>query len=104
VEGLVKNGFVNTNNSNRILAMEVVNQVFLREERDLNLQRGVNVDPILGAYRGYHEVEECNSCVEGNGLFMHFVTVEAFFQNSCTDCHFGGKGIKCTFRHTSNVQ
>jgi hypothetical protein len=47
----------------------------LREERDLDIQRGINMEAILGAYRSYYEVEVCNLFAEGNGLFTHWARI-----------------------------
>ena len=98
VEELVRNGFITTGNCKKLAGQAGVRDVFLREERDMNLSRSANVEAILGQSRGKIEEEECEGCAEGMGLFTFCVTVEGMFKGSCTNCHFGSKASGCSFR------
>lgn len=94
----MRNNFQTTGNCKKLLAKPGVREVFLREEKELNLQRSANVEAILGQSRGEIEEEECNGCAESGGSFTDCVTVEGILQGICTNCHFGSRGVKCSFR------
>lgn len=103
-EVLVRTQYVTTANCKKLLSQEGVRDVFLRWERDMNMQRSVNVEAILGQSRGEMEGEECVGCAGGLGLFTSCITVEGMFSGSCTNCHFGSKGAKCSFRQKTGVK
>ena len=98
VEGVVRNGFTTSGNCKKLLAQEGVREVYLRGERDMKLGRTANVEAILGQSRGAMEGQECDGCAEGIGPFTTCVTAEGMFGGSCTNCHFGSRGKKCSFR------
>lgn len=53
----------------------------------------------MGQSRGAIEGQEYDRCAEGIGPFTSCVTVEGMFGGSCTNCHFGSRGKKCSFRY-----
>ena len=48
----MRNGFITTGNCKKLAGQAGVRDVFLREERDMNLSRSANVEAILGQSRG----------------------------------------------------
>ena len=46
------NGFITTVNCKKLVCQAGVRDVFLREERDMNLSRSANVEAILGQSKG----------------------------------------------------
>jgi hypothetical protein len=97
-EFVVRNKFITTASCKKLLELPGLKEIFLREKKELNLQRSANVEAVLAQSRGETEVEECKGCGEGGGPFTNCVTMEGMLQGSCTNCHFGSRGAKCSFR------
>jgi len=98
VDVVVQNNFQITGNCKKLLARRDVREVFVREDKELNLERSANVEPTLGHSRGEIEEEECNGCAKCGGPFTDCVTVEGILQGSCRSCHFSSSGVKGSFR------
>lgn len=53
--------------------------------------------------RGEQATHACGTCAAGHGPFSTCVTSKSgdgqqFFDGSCANCHFYGRGTKCSFR------
>lgn len=97
-ETLVLGRAITTATAKKLVNMEGVRPVILRDDRRLNTVRPVNVEAILGYSRGESEYNECANCAEGKGPFEECVTVSGMFGGSCTNCHYNSKGKQCSFR------
>jgi hypothetical protein len=60
--------------------------------------RATNEEAWLGTQVGKLATRQCTHCAGGSGPFTSCVTIEGFFKESCTNCHYGGLGGRCSFR------
>ncbi|OBT79762.1 hypothetical protein VF21_01470 [Pseudogymnoascus sp. 05NY08] len=63
-----------------------------------NLGRMQNMEAAVGFTAGEIVVPGCSDCAAGHGQFAGCVRVEGWLHGSCTNCHFGGEGSRCSLR------
>ncbi|OBT77097.1 hypothetical protein VF21_02913 [Pseudogymnoascus sp. 05NY08] len=63
-----------------------------------NLGRMQNIEAAVGFTAGEIVVPGCSDCAAGHGQFAGCVRVEGWLHRSCTNCHFGGEGSRCSLR------
>ena len=78
--------------------MRVVRVPALRSGRQVNTVRPVNYEAWLGQSRGSVQQAVCTHCSRGNGTFTECVVVAGMFGGSCTNCHYGSEGARCSLR------
>ena len=72
--------------------------VLLRHGKTLQFNRTTNKDAILAFTRGEVAVPACTSCEAGAGPFTECIIVQDMFKGSCSNCHYGSEGARCSFR------
>lgn len=83
----------------------------LPKVRELDLRSGANLDDVenrctktadlaatLGQMRGSEPEKSCEQCIIGRGRFAKCLVLENHFLGACTNCKFGQRGEKCSFR------
>lgn len=75
-----------------------VREVLLRPGKVLQMNRTTNQDAILGFTRGQKAKPACTSCKTGFGPCTECIVVPNMFKGSCTNCHYGSDGARCSFR------
>lgn len=68
-----------------------------------NLVRMQNLEAAVGYTVGDLVQPQCTSCAAGHGQFLECVRVEGYLHGSCTNCHFGGEGARCSLRGRSSL-
>ena len=75
-----------------------VRGVLLRHSKTLQFNRTTNRDAILAFTRGEVAEPACTTCEAGAGPFTQCVIISEMFKGSCTNCHYGSEGARCSFR------
>ena len=73
-------------------------RVLLRHDKTLQFNRTTNKDAILAFTRGEVAVPSYTSCEAGAGPFTECINVKDMFKRSCSNCHYGSEGARCSFR------
>jgi hypothetical protein len=83
-----------------LMAMPSARTVTLRPNRKFLSGKGrtIDVEAWLGTQVGTLATRQCTHCAKGSGPFTLCVSVEGRFKESCTNCHYGGMGSRCSFR------
>lgn len=81
-----------------LIAQPRVRGVFLRPGKVLKINRKPNQDAALGFTRGEKAEPACTSCKTGCGPFTECIVVPNMYKGSCTNCHYGSEGVRCSFR------
>ncbi len=71
-----------------------------RPGRNPHTNRPSNLEAWLGHVAGQVQAPgaECRHCVGGYGQWVGCVTVTGHFGGSCTNCHYGSEGARCSLR------
>jgi hypothetical protein len=71
----------------------------LRAGRSILWERVGNQEAALGYTRSEECVAAaCASCERGAGPFVKCIVVQGMLSGSCTNCHYGSGGARCSFR------
>jgi hypothetical protein len=63
-----------------------------------NMMRMGNREAFLGQVAGLPAASPCGLCARSKGPWKGCVVVAGFFGGSCSNCHYGAGGRKCTLR------
>ena len=66
-----------------------------------NLERPVNMEAAVAFTVGEIADPPCAHCAAGRSQFPLYVRVAGFFRGSCTGCHYGSEGARCSLRGKS---
>jgi len=82
----------------RLVKMDRVREVLLRDRKIINWGRATNLEAVLGQTRGEDQEEACKKCKERDGPFTSCVVISGEFSGSCASCHYNSMGASCSFR------
>ena len=82
----------------QLITQPRVRGIYLRPGKVLQMNRNTNQDAALGFTRGKKAELSCTSCKTGFGPFTECIVVPNMYKGSCTNCHYGSDGARCSFR------
>jgi hypothetical protein len=90
-----------TRNMYMLSAMPPVRTAEIRNGRTLTTTRPSNLEALLGQIVGQVNSVRCTHCAGGAGVWSECVSVPGFFGMSCSNCHYGSEGSRCSLRKCS---
>jgi len=81
-----------------LLALPLLRAPVPRPGRTPHTDRPSNLEAWIGQVTGQIQTPGCGHCVGGSGQWLHCVTVAGYFGGSCSNCHYGSEGARCSFR------
>ncbi|KAI9747101.1 MAG: hypothetical protein M4579_007528 [Chaenotheca gracillima] len=89
-----------TGRMKRLLEMEKEQDIELRSGREVKLGRPSYQELVLGTGVGRvaSTTKVCRPCKNGNGPFLHCITVPNEFKGSCTNCNYSSSANRCNLR------
>ena len=78
--------------------LPAVRSPVLRPGRTINTGRPTNLEALLGQFTGQLNSPEYTHCAGRSGTWRACVSVPGFFGSSCTNCHYGSEGRRCSLR------